>query len=291
MIRRSTSAFALLALTTAAAPAHAHFVLVEPESYAEQSFLGDPQKNPPCGQFDEIAGPTGEVTTYVEGSTIDIVVSERIFHPGHYRVAIAETPEELPEEPPVTAGTTDCGSTVIDPAPALPVLADGELLHDSAFTSDQTFSVQLPPGFTCENCTLQVIEFMSNHPLNNPGGCFYHHCATVSIVPAGAGDGEGADAGEDDAAGGADASGGEDVSGGPDAATEDDASVAEAGEDAPVDSAEDAGTGGDAGGGGCSVAPSTGGARGGLIAVLAAAAFARGRRRRPCAATRASSRG
>ena len=26
-----------------------------------------------------------------------------------------------------------------------------------------------------------LIEFMSDHPLNNPGGCFYHHCADISI--------------------------------------------------------------------------------------------------------------
>jgi MYXO-CTERM domain-containing protein len=37
-------------------------------------------------------------------------------------------------------------------------------------------------GFTCQNCTLQVFQWMSNHGLNNPGGCFYHHCAAVNIV-------------------------------------------------------------------------------------------------------------
>jgi hypothetical protein len=41
--------------------------------------------------------------------------------------------------------------------------------------------VQLPAGMLCDHCVLQVIEFMSEHPLNNPGGCFYHHCATVTI--------------------------------------------------------------------------------------------------------------
>jgi hypothetical protein len=30
---------------------------------------------------------------------------------------------------------------------------------------------------TCERCTLQVLEFMSNHPLP----CFYYHCADVAI--------------------------------------------------------------------------------------------------------------
>jgi uncharacterized protein (TIGR03382 family) len=42
--------------------------------------------------------------------------------------------------------------------------------------------VTLPADKTCTNCTLQVLEFMSNHGLNMPGGCYYHHCATINIV-------------------------------------------------------------------------------------------------------------
>jgi hypothetical protein len=59
---------------------------------------------------------------------------------------------------------------------------------------------------TCTKCTLQVIEFMSNHGLNNPGGCFYHHCADISIQPAGGGGASGGDAGA-----GADTGGGGNV--------------------------------------------------------------------------------
>ena len=181
------------ALLLLAAPAQAHFLLISPESFAEQNALGDPQKNPPCGQYDTIENPTGIVTTYEEGSVISVTIDEAIYHPGHYRVAIAESPELLPDTPPVTAGSTACGSTVIDESPTLPILADGMIVHDSAFSSNQTFDVQLPEGFTCDNCTLQVVQFMSNHGLNNPGGCFYHHCATVSVVPAGGGDDVGVD--------------------------------------------------------------------------------------------------
>jgi hypothetical protein len=100
-------------------------------------------------------------------------------------VQLAADQASLPADPPVTAGSTACGSTVIEPNPTMPLLADGELVHTTAFGSPQSFQVQLPPGFTCDNCVLQVAEFMSNHGLNNPGGCFYHHCATVSIVAAG----------------------------------------------------------------------------------------------------------
>src|SRR5262249_21201381 len=42
--------------------------------------------------------------------------------------------------------------------------------------------VKLPDGMLCTNCVLQVEQFMSNHGKNNPGGCFYHHCAIVNIT-------------------------------------------------------------------------------------------------------------
>jgi hypothetical protein len=37
--------------------------------------------------------------------------------------------------------------------------------------------VQLPAGFTCTNCVLQITEFMSAHD----APCYYHHCAIVTI--------------------------------------------------------------------------------------------------------------
>jgi hypothetical protein len=37
--------------------------------------------------------------------------------------------------------------------------------------------IQLPAGMTCENCVLQVLEFMSDHA----APCFYYHCAKVNI--------------------------------------------------------------------------------------------------------------
>lgn len=168
--------------------AEAHFILQNPPSATKQGFLGDPQKAPPCGE-DDSAVPTGKVTTYAPGQTITIKLKEMVPHPGHYRVALAvNDPSELPEEPTVTPGTTACGSVEIDPSPEFPVLADGMLVHTSPMTGSQTFDVTLPSDVTCDHCTLQVLEFMSNHGLNNPGGCFYHHCATIAIVAPASGD-------------------------------------------------------------------------------------------------------
>jgi MYXO-CTERM domain-containing protein len=185
-VLRSPRVIAFAALAAAflgAGSARAHFILVQPPAMTEQSPLGDPQKAPPCGDNGD-AVPTGEVTAFLAGDTIKISIDETIYHPGHYRVAIAvNDPSELPEPPPVTPGDTPCGSAPIDPAPAFPVLADGILVHADPFDGPQSFDVKLPDDLSCEKCTLQVIQFMSNHGLNNPGGCYYHHCATISVSP------------------------------------------------------------------------------------------------------------
>jgi MYXO-CTERM domain-containing protein len=182
-VASALAAPALIALT--AGPASAHFVLQAPAAYSQQDLLGSPQKSAPCGQDDDPNNPptlTNAVTTFQAGSTIDITINETVTHPGHYRVSLAPSLEALPEDPTVTPGSTPCGSTVIEQNPVLPLLADGELVHTSGFNGAQTMHVKLPDGMTCDHCTLQVTEFMSNHGLNNPGGCFYHHCATVSVT-------------------------------------------------------------------------------------------------------------
>jgi len=183
----SALAFAC-AFTGLLTPADAHFNLNSPASRSEQDLLGGPQKSAPCGLSDDpnvpdASVPTNAVTTVQTGSMLTISIKETVTHPGHYRVALAQDMASLPADPPVSpGGGKDCGSTPIDANPALPLLADGLFVHTQSFNSViQTAQVQLPAGMTCTNCVLQVVQFMSDHGLNNPGGCFYHHCATVTI--------------------------------------------------------------------------------------------------------------
>lgn len=198
----AAGALAAAACTLAPAPAGAHFVLKAPASWQTQDALGSPQKAPPCG--DEAGGMiTGEITSFAPGQTIDITIEETIFHPGHYRIALAVNDRsELPEPPVVTPADTPCGSVDIMDPPVFPVLADGVLAHTSKLDGPQTVQVTLPSDVTCDHCTLQIIEFMSNHGLNNPGGCFYHHCADISIQASVATGGAGG-AGGDTSTGGA----------------------------------------------------------------------------------------
>jgi hypothetical protein len=193
MFRLKISAF-LLAIAGVSIPAgaRAHFILEAPPSWATLDTLGGPQKSAPCGQADpgQAASPTGIVTAFAPGETVTITINETVPHPGHYRVVLSATGQGgLPADPPVTAAGTDpCGSTVIQSPPVFPVLADGMLTHTGAFSAPQSFTVTLPTDVTCAKCTLQVAEFMSNHGLNNPGGCFYHHCADISIQQGGGND-------------------------------------------------------------------------------------------------------
>src|SRR5437867_12206756 len=158
--------------------AHAHFILVTPDSWMSQDSSGFPEKLGPCG--DEGGGtPTGNVTAFHPGQTISVTINEVITHPGHYRVALAvDNRSELPPEPMVTPKAGDpCASAAIQSAPTFPILADNVLPHTQSFAGPQTFVVTLPNDVTCTKCTLQVLEFMSSHP----APCFYHHCADISI--------------------------------------------------------------------------------------------------------------
>lgn len=204
-LRRSLTPWGLVAFAIAAlAPsaARAHFVLKTPASWMSQDAFGLPEKLGPCG--DEGGGTaTGTVTPFHPGDTVKVTIDEKIFHPGHYRIALAVNGRsELPPEPPVTATSTPCGTAPIQSPAVFPVLADGILAHTAQLSAPQSVEIKLPTDVTCTHCTLQVIEFMSDHPLNNPGGCFYHHCADISILPDDSGTGSAGDDAGDDAGNG-----------------------------------------------------------------------------------------
>jgi MYXO-CTERM domain-containing protein len=188
-MRSVAFAFALVGFSGVAS---AHFHLNEPAANLEQATNGDPQKTAPCGG----AGTaTNAVTNYTPGGMLTLKLAETVSHPGHYRVAIAQDEGSLPPPPTVTG--TSCGAAAIDANPTLPILADGLFTDITPADGEQTTQIQLPPGFTCTNCVLQVIEFMSNHA--EP--CFYHHCAIVNIsdnpAPGDAGVTPTTDAGDD----------------------------------------------------------------------------------------------
>ncbi len=182
--------FAIATLTAAAllmAPhAKAHFQLLEPPSWIEESNLGDPQKAAPCGTSDITAGkPTNTVTSLQGGQKLKVRVKETVFHPGFFRISLSvNSRAELPPDPKAETRNTDrgpqsvSGHIVYPPVP--PVLADGLFQHTVRPTADWETEVDIP-NINCAKCTLQVIQFMANHGLNKEGEYTYHHCADVAI--------------------------------------------------------------------------------------------------------------
>lgn len=178
---------AVAAMMLAAPLARAHFHLMEPQSWLTESGLGDPQKLGPCGGTTANPGePTNAVTKVAGGSMLHIKLQETVFHPGHYRVALAvNSRAELPPDPEVATRDSEKGawsvSSPIQDPPKIPVLADGLFQHTTRQTGPFEADVKLP-NINCEHCTLQIIQFMAEHGLNKDGGYFYHHCADLQIT-------------------------------------------------------------------------------------------------------------
>jgi hypothetical protein len=185
---RTGLVFALLVGIVPAAT-HAHFKLIEPASWLIENERGDPQKAGPCGGTNADYGKPSWIVTKVQGgSKLHLKIQETIYHPGHYRVALAvNSPLELPLDAKVETIATEKGprsvSAAIQNPPQMPLLADGLFPHTSkeAVVGPFEADIQLP-NINCKKCTLQVAQFMADHAFNNPGGYSYHHCAELQIT-------------------------------------------------------------------------------------------------------------
>ena len=167
----------------------AHFKLMAPESWIVEDQRGDPQKLGPCGGTAANAGtPSNIVGQVAGGSMLHIKLQETIYHPGHYRVALAvNSVDELPPDAIAVERVTEKGpisvSASIQNPPMKPVLADGLWPHSAKPAAPQTFEGDVKlPNINCKKCTLQITEFMAEHGYNKDGGYTYHHCAALQIT-------------------------------------------------------------------------------------------------------------
>jgi len=195
-MRPSLRLFTLLSVAATAAPSSptpapepVHFKLLEPISWIVEDQRGDPQKAGPCGGSNTNWGePSFAVNDATGGELLHIKVQETIYHPGHYRIALAvNSPNELPPDPEAVTREGDRGpisvSGAIQDPPVPPVLVDGLWYHTERPASMQTYETDVRlPNIDCERCTLQVIQFMNEHGVNNPGMFTYHHCAIMHIT-------------------------------------------------------------------------------------------------------------
>jgi len=165
----------------------AHFKLLEPQSWIVEADNGDPQKAGPCGGTAANPGtPTNAMNKVVGGTRLHLKVQETVYHPGHYRVALAvNSRTELPKDPEATTKESARGpqsvSAVIQNPAVPPVLADGLFAHTSRPTAAWETDIDIP-NISCPKCTLQIIQFMAEHGLNREGDFSYHHCADLEIT-------------------------------------------------------------------------------------------------------------
>jgi hypothetical protein len=189
----------VIGLTALPVGISAHFKLLEPTPWIIQNQLGDPQKIGPCG-----GAPNGQnekllsnaLTKLIGQSKLHLKIQETILHSGHYRVALAvNSRNELPPDPLTVEKWTDRGPysawAQIQSPPQIPVLADGLFPHYTKPGEPASAIPKTPmvwetdielPNINCPKCTLQVIQFMADHPYNQPGGYTYHHCADLEIT-------------------------------------------------------------------------------------------------------------
>ena len=163
-------------LVSNSAVTSAHFKLLEPASWLVANDRGDPQKAAPCGGDAKDKGtPSNIVGKAVGGSKVHIRVLETVYHPGHYRVALAvNSRDELPPDPVTTTRDTEKGPrsvwAVVQSPPQKPVLVDGLFPHYTRPATPQTYETDVElPNINCAKCTLQIVQWMAEHGLNVPG--------------------------------------------------------------------------------------------------------------------------
>lgn len=165
--------------------AEAHIHLLQPLSRTDNT-QGDPQKLRHCG--DPTVTRTTRVTTYKPGETITVMWEQTIPHPGWYRIAFQPDGEvfEIPPADPNVTGSYPSedltGKT--DPTTGTIVLKD----RIPAGTGTQMADVTLP-SMECTNCTLQVLEMMTNNPpyqadtaADTDAKDLYYQCADIALV-------------------------------------------------------------------------------------------------------------
>lgn len=250
----ATSILTLAALFSLSSYASAHIQLAFPEQRHTDQKVG------PCGALNDARGD--KITALEPGAKITVKWDETVEHPGHFRIMLDEDGFDFPDP---TGYDDFCDPTKVNQG--IHCLADN--IEDKGGMPDYSVEVTLP-DIECENCTLQVIQVMSDKPPWGPNGGndIYYQCADITMKKGG-GSGGGGGAG-----GGAASSSAASGSGGGGAASSSSGGDGSGG--------ADGGDGGDGeeGGCGCRLGGGEGGGLSAAVAALGVGALALRRRRR-----------
>jgi hypothetical protein len=202
MIRRPFASVGLLGLAlTVASTASAHLTLTAiddtmPVARQEGEAGGNQLKNAPCGQTTD--GRTATVTALTAGAQVTIHWEEYIDHPGFFRIAFDPDGSDsfpvianMDDVTPNQCGVDTCMSGAMAVTAGNPV-GDSVLAYVADGETSATITV---PNMNCENCTLQVIQFMTDKLGDNNDNEIYYQCADITITGGAAGGAGGAGGG------------------------------------------------------------------------------------------------
>jgi hypothetical protein len=162
MHRRLVQLLASAPLLLAATPAAAHITLVDPPPRS------DSQKAGPCG-----AGPgdmRGDIITVFQGGeTITIKWIEFVDHPGHYRISFDADGQDDFADPPDYDAYYSNAAVLVDQIED----KDGQnIMYEAQITL---------PEMSCDNCTIQLTQMMTDKPPYGDGNDLYYQCADIVI--------------------------------------------------------------------------------------------------------------
>lgn len=181
--RFACSSVALTALLGSSA-ASAHVRLIDPPPRLDGREGGNALKIGPCGQQQNAR--TTSVTDFMGGETITIVFGEYIDHSSYYRVALdVEGDDSFPQRPEQAVQQqgddpesihplSDINDTGLD----VYILQYYKNDQSAGFMQETSYSTEVTlPNIDCQNCTLQLIQFMYNDPEPH-----YYQCADITIT-------------------------------------------------------------------------------------------------------------
>ena len=173
----------LLAGTTASA----HVDLVAPPPRLQGEAGGSQLKTKPCGQTTD-KRTTDKITTFTPGQKVDIKIKEYVNHPGYF--AVAFDPDGDDSFPFPRANMDKVVAATDDPKAMFPI-SDTVLglrtdTEKDCYTeaADNSHECTIPitiPNVNCDNCTLQVTQFMYDKLGDNNDNEYYYQCADIKI--------------------------------------------------------------------------------------------------------------
>ena len=127
----------------------------------------------PCGAAGSVRGTN--VATYHPGQTITVKWRETIEHPGHYRISFDTNGQHFSMPPSFTADTGPSDPLVIKDL--IPDVTGAMPAGGRPYSYDVTL-----PNMECTNCTLQVIQMMTDKPPYGDGNDIYFQCADITLA-------------------------------------------------------------------------------------------------------------